>query len=553
MNINPTENYYKRLRMLENERRSWESHWRDLSDYLMPRSARFLQGDSTPNDGAKRNDKIIDGIATRSVNALAAGMQGGLTSPARPWFRLVTPDAAMMEYKPVRLWLEAVRTRMLEVFSRSNFYDVIHSIYKELAVYGTAALLEEEDFDNVVRFKAFTIGEYYLALDPLYRVDTLYRQFYATVSQLIGKFGEKNCSDSVVRLFKEGQKDSWVKVVHCIEPRDDAESGRGNGKMPWKSVYFEWGKARGDKLLGESGYEEFPVMAPRWDVVGSDIYGSSPGMDALGDVMMLQEMQKDVLNAGKKMIDPVMNAPAAMKGQPLSVAAGDVNFVANPRESFTPAYQINYNMQQAEFKIERVQTAIRQAFFNDLFLMLANESKQMTATEVAERHEEKLLMVGPVLERLQAECLDPLIDRTFNIMKRADILPPPPPELQNIELKVEYISLLAQSQKLVGVTSIERAAAFAGNLVAVFPEIRHKFDSMEALDQYAEFIGVPPSIIKSDDEAKAAAEAEKRMINQQQAVESGGQMATAAKALSETKVGEAEQSMLDRMLGGVRQ
>ena len=291
-------------------------------------------------------------------------------------------------------------------------------------------------------------------------------------------------------------------------------------------------------------------MAPRWDAIGSDVYGSSPAMDALGDVKMLQQMQTDSISATYKMNNPVMNASPNMKGEPLTLSGGGVNFVKDTRDGFVPAYQTNFDVQKVEFKIQAVQTAIRQAFFNDLFLMLAGESKQMTATEVAERHEEKLLMIGPVLERLQAECLDPLINRTFNIMNRANLLPPAPQELSGSELKVEYISLLAQAQKLVGVTGIERLSAFAGNLAQVFPEVRHKFDAMEALDRYGEYIGVPASIVKSDDEAKAAADAEMKQTMAQRAAETGGQMADAAKKLSETKVGEAEQSMLDRMLGG---
>lgn len=556
--ISPTERYYKRLKMLESERKSWEGHWQDLSSYILPRTARFLSGDTTPNDGAKKNDKVIDGTATRAVKILAAGMQGGLTSPARPWFRLSTPDKTLMEKaKSVRVWLETCRDLMLDVFSKSNFYNVIHSLYQELAVYGTAAMLVEEDYENVIRCKAYTIGEYYLALDPLFRVDTFYRVFHATAGQLVGKFGIKNCSDPVAKLVEDGNQDTWVKVVHLIEPRETAVQEyylKPKNKKPWRSVYYEWGKARGDKILGEGGYEEFPILAPRWDVVGSDIYGSSPGMDALGDIKMLQAMQEDSINASYKMNNPVMNAGPGMKGEPHTLAGGEVNYVKDVQNGFAPAYQVNFDIQKAEFKIERVQRAIREYFFNDLFLMLAGETKTMTATEVSERHEEKLLMIGPVLERLQSECLNPLIDRTFNIMHRAGILPPPPPEMQGQELKVEYISLLAQAQKLVGVTGIERLSTFAGNLLqGGFTEIRHKFNASEAIDQYADFIGVPTSIIKSDEEANAADEAEKRMAQAQQAVETGGQMADAAKKLSETRVGETEQTMLDRMLGGPRQ
>ena len=51
------------------------------------------------------------------------------------------------------------------------------------------------------------------------------------------------------------------------------------------------------------------------------------------------------------------------------------------------------------------QNAIKQGFFNDLFLMILSD-KNMTATEVARRHEEKLAILGPVIERQNSEMLD---------------------------------------------------------------------------------------------------------------------------------------------------
>lgn len=549
----PTERYYKRFKLLESDRSSWDGHWKEISEYLLPISGRFLGGEERPNKGTKINDKIIDDTATYSIGILSAGMQGGLTSPARPWFRLAPSDPNMMENKAVRLWLETVRDRMLEVFSRSNFYDTIHSVYQELATFGTGVMHIEEDYDNVIRCRCYTVGEYYLALDKFYRVDTLYRVFWATAGQLVSRFGKENCSDSVVKMVENRQLDDWVKCCHVIEPRNDPDEKKGGKGMPWRSVYFEWGRNK-DKLLGEGGYEEFPVVALRWNVTGSDVYGRGPGMDALGNVKMLQRMQSQSLIALEKQINPPMNAPSSMKGvDPISIRSGEVNFVnaGQGQQGLAPTFLTNFNIQQVEAKIQQVQMAIGRAFFNELFITPQfNDQRQRTATEIAAIQQEKMLRLGSVLERVQSEGLGPIIDRVFNIMQRHDILPTPPEELADMDLKVEYIDILAQAQKLSALTTVERVATFAANMMQAFPEVRHKFDAMQAIDVYAENAGVAPTIIRSDDEAKASQAAEQQQQQMAQGLAMAEQGAAAAQKLGQTPVGEAEQTLLDRMLGG---
>lgn len=553
---NPVERYYKRFRLLEAERRSWDSHWKELSDYLMPISGRFLTGDTQPNQGTKLNDNILDGTATLASGILAAGMHGGLTSPARPWFRMRTGVPQLMEAKDVRVWLDSARDIMLEVFSRSNFYDSIFMVYQELGVFGTAVMLVEEDFENVIRCRVFTIGEYYLALNKHQRVDTLYRLFWATAGQLVSRFGRENCSDSVVRMVENRQNDQWVKCVHAIEPRDDFNADKGAKGMPWKSVYFEWGRDR-NKLLGESGYEEFPAIALRWSMTGGDIYGRGPGMDALGDVKMLQELQKKSLIAIGKMVDPPLNAPGNMKGTDIvTQRAGEVNFVpmGQGQQGVTPAVQVNFPVDKVEMKIAQTAQKIGRYFYNELFLTPEfGDGKNRTATEVSAIQQEKMLRLGAIMGRIQSEGLDPLIDRVFNICNRAGIFPPPPLALNGVDLKIEYIDLLAQAQKLVNTTAIERLATFAANLMPVFPEVRHKFDAQEAVDQYGESVGTPASVIRDDKEAAARQQAEAQQMANAQALANIQQATEATKNLADTPVGGAEQNMLDRLMGGSQQ
>ena len=199
-----------------------------------------------------------------------------------------------------------------------------------------------------------------------------------------------------------------------------------------------------------------------------------------------------------------------------------------------------------------IQERVNSAFYADLFLMLSmSDRRQITAREIEERHEEKLLMLGPVLERLNDELLDPLIDRTFAAMLRGGQIPPPPRELEGVDLKVEYVSILAQAQKMVALGAIDRLAMFAGTVAQITQQPVDKVDWDQAIDEYGQALGVSPRVIVPDDKV---AEARGARAQQQQAQQVAmmaqpmAQAASAAKAMSETKTGTG--SALDAVLGG---
>ena len=481
---------------LKSERSSWQTHWQEISDYLLPRSGRFYVTDR--NRGERRHNNIYDSTGTRSLRVLAAGMMAGMTSPARPWFRLTTSDPDLDESANVKQWLAEVQRLMLMVFSKGNTYRALHSMYEELGAFGTGASIVLPDYDDVVRHYPLTTGEFCIATDYRGQVNTLYREFDKTVGELVGEFGRDNVSQTVRNLFDRGNLDSWVTIIHAIEPRTDRDVTKRDPKnMAWRSCYFEHGMPEG-KFLRESGFRRFRAVAPRWATSGGDIYGNSPGMEALGDIKQLQHEQLRKAQGIDYKTKPPLQVPTSLKNRELDTLPGGATYVdtATPNGGIRTAFEVNLDLSHLLADIQDVRERIRGSFYADLFLMLAqNPRTNMTATEVAERHEEKLLMLGPVLERLHNELLDPLIEMTFETMLESGIVPPAPEELQGRELNVEFVSMLAQAQRAVATNSIDR---FVGNLGAVAqykPDVLDKFDSDKWADAYADMLGVDPELI----------------------------------------------------------
>jgi hypothetical protein len=555
---------------LKNERSSFDAHWKELGDYVLPRRPRFSLTDV--NRGDRRNRNIIDSTASLAVRTLRSGMMSGVTSPARPWFRLTTPDPGLSDQGSVKEWLHLVTQRMSTVFLKSNLYNTLPIVYGDLGVFGTAAMYVEEDFDDVIRTSSFPIGSYMVSKDYRGKINLFIREFRMTVRQLVEQFGSKlpngtidwtNFSQTVKNQWLNGNTEMWIDVIHVITPNEDYDPHKLHSKYKkFSSCYYEKGTqsngkgyltaADQDVFLSEKGYDFFPILAPRWEITGEDTYGTEcPGMIALGDIKALQMGEKRSAQAIEKMVNPPMIAPTALKNQKASILPGDITYVdiREANSGFRPVHEVNPRIIELEQKQEQIRSRVRRAFYEDLFLMLStSDRRDFTAREIEERHEEKLLALGPVLEQLNQDLLDPLVDVTFDIMLRQGLVPTPPQEIQGMPLRVEYLSVMAQAQKLVGIAGIERFAGFAGQVAQMAPEILQKIDTDQIIETYADMTSIPPAIIRSDEQTQALRAQAQKQAQAQQATEMLSSGSQAAKNLSQAKLDDGDNA-LARIIG----
>lgn len=553
----------KRKAALYQERRSWDSQAKECSRFVLPRAGRFELSDR--NKGDKRFLGVYDNTAIRANRVLSAGMMAGMTSPARPWFRLATPDPKLMELESVKLWLDQVTKLMRMVFAKSNLYKTLHSMYEELGCFGTAAAYICRDYENIVHSTALTFGEYAIGQNDRGVVDTLVREYEATVGNIVGEFGYENCSQNVQQAYNRGSLDQWVAVTHMVHPRKSKDNTKLDAKnKAFASIYFE-STSTDDKVLRESGYDSFPFVVPRWVTSGGDIYGSGPAMEALGPIKQLQHQQLRKSQAIDYKTNPPLQMPASYRDQEINTLPGGISYVdmVTAQGGIRSAFDVTIDLSELGRDIIDVRDQIESTFYSDLFLMLANDDRSgVTAREINERHEEKMLMLGPVLERLHNELIEPLIDLVFDAVLDAStengpLLPPAPDELKDMELKVDFISTLAQAQKQLGLGSIERFASFVGQMAQAKPESLDKLDSDQAIDIFADLIGVDPAIVVPDDkvsamrqERMAKAQQQEQMAQMAQMAQPMDQMASAAQKMGGTTAEEG--TALNTLLQGLQ-
>ena len=520
--------YRRRLSSLDRLASDYKPVWNALNEFLHPWSGRRLAGDTK-----QRHDRLIcanirNYAVGDAARICASALHGGLTSPAKPWFELTHPDAEMMENQAVKSWMDETQRIMRSTLAKSNFYSVIPNLYLEAVIYGTAAMIIDPDPETGVRFRHLTIGEYVLGIGEDLRVNSLYRRLDISASQLREKFGEDNpgFTAAVRDALTNGNLDEpTFTVIHAIQPVG-MFGGKPNKLFSHESVYFleSADDPEAQTVLAWRGHRSQPFVAVRWAATADDIYGYSPGMMSLPDDRMLQEIENDYANASEMSLKPPTTGPASLEPEIRDGQLTAGKYVpydaAGQKPAIQPILQVNYDFANTRVKIQDAVASIQGRFYNHLFLSILFNNKQMTATEVAQRLEEKAMVLGPMLERFQAELFAPILDREFVILYHEyGIIPEPPEELAGAELKVEYIGSLAQSVRMIGLTNVSNSLPLVMEMLKIDPAAAIKINVKEVIDDIATKANWPPKGIRPDDEceeieaaqaqaAQAAAQAE---------------------------------------------
>lgn len=555
-----------RLNMLRAWRNSWMMHYQLLESYILPRRGIFINtampSTNAMNRGQPINQSIVDPTGTYGMRRCAAGMMSGLMSPSRPWFKLkpkhferelAAPDA--------QTWFEDVEDRMYEVMGGSNFYDAGAQMFEDLVTFGTGPEIIYEDDQDIIRVYNPCCGEYFLQSSSANRVEAMYRQFVMTISAIVEMFGLENCPVDVQQMWqsKGGNLEVERLVCHAIEPNfaisnpGFGDAGVVAGDFTWREAYWVWGGSE-LKPLSFRGFMDQPHIAPRWAVTSNDAYGRSVGMDVLPDIMQLQTETLRKAEALEKMVRPPMLASIELKNEPSSILPGKVTYVnqLGPEKGMRPIYTVTPQIKEMMEDLQAIQTRIKEGFFNDLFMMLETAAnKNMTAYEVAQRQQEKLQVLGPVIERLQNEALGPAIKRIFSIMFRKDLLPPLPESLKGVPLGIEYVGMLALAQKAASTAALERFAGTMGNLTATDPSIADDWDRDEWVVEYAEGLSLPKRILNSPQKIAQLRQARQQQQQAQQVGPSALAAVQGAKTLADIPVGGG-QSALGQMLGAAQ-
>jgi len=539
-------NIEKRRQSLESARNSWIGEWREIRDNLMPDLGVFTLSPQQQGRGERTDSNILDSTGTMAAHYLAAGLMAGLSPANRPWFKLLPRDPDLATHAPVRRYLDDAEAAMYQVFGHSNFYNCAHHVYLELGTFNTAAQSILSDPMDAIITKTYTIGEYALGQNQAGRVNEWCRAYIMTADQMVDAFGMDELPPSVqadVRDSARGQNQHIV--VHYVGPNPGTDPEKMDAaSMPYVSLFYLDGKHE-NKFLRRGGFRQFPFQTPRWFVKPNDVWGVGPGRWALPDVKMLQRQTEDMLVGAAKLVDPptIATTDILANGGVNSVPGGVtvVNQMA-PGSAGQGARSLydNYrpDLSALSSLVINTQNMIRERFFANLFAsILMGSDTQKTAREIIERSNEKMTLIGPVVDRLQSEYLKPTVERTFSIIQEMGMLPDAPEELEGQELTISYKSILAQAQQMVGLTQMEQGFLFLGNLAKVKPEVLDKLDGDKLADSYWGALGAPSDCLHDENEVLEIRTERAKKEQLQEAAAYAQQGAQTAQTLGQTPAG----------------
>jgi hypothetical protein len=520
--------YQARLAQLKARRTGWEQTWRDIGTHMVP--YRLLFDTHEQNRGERRDTAIINSTPVQALKTQSAGLMAGVTSPARKWFTLTTVDAELAKNKAVKLYLTECEERIRTALQVGGFYTaLVNGTYLDLGSIGTAALFLEEGEPGKVRFEPLPVGQYYLDIDRDGKVDTCYRELKRTARQIVQKFGMENASEAVKNAYNRGQFDSLFDVVHAVQPNDEykhrALEVRYGGKF--SSCWFEPADAQSNRFLRESGYEEFPVLAPRWSTLPGDIYGRGPGWDVLGDCKELQHHE----TRKAEMIDKITAPPVVIRGANSRKASllphAQTHMPRGQDAAVEPIMEVEAAALAAmKDHIAEIEDRIESGMHADLWRRLVDDERNQraTATEVEGLRQEIMLMLGPFLQNADDGLLEPTVTRMFFILERNDLLPLAPEELAGQDLKVQFISIMHKMQQTTELISTRALLQELALLVQTHADAVDKIDGDALVDEIAEAVGVNPAVIRSKDEVAEV----RRVRAEAESVKQEGEAALAA-------------------------
>lgn len=533
--------FNRKIKELYEARREWEERWKEIRDYQLPFVGDFDNTADKTSPARRRDLRIAQGVAWLAAQVFAAGLMSGLTPPSRQWFRFAYKRPELNTNVEAMKVLDIRHEIVSYVLAKSNFYNAVHSVYLEMP-FGQAPLAVFYDPENGVRFQAMTIGTYALGVDGFGKIQTFARRYDMTLAQIIDCFGVDSLPERMRGLAdNEANLSKKYRVNWLVEPNDDRLPGyMDNLNMPYRSVY--WMEQSGDnEFLYVGGFEEWPVPVGRYLVNGLDAYGRGPGWFAEGDSKMLQMMKKDYLTAIELKIKPPMKGPASlMNNGGINLIPGGLTAVEDQVQQFVqPLFEVKLDLDHAAQEIIRTEDSIKRAYSADLFLMLDSikDTSRMTAREVMERTQEKMQQLGPVSERFQDEFLTLIISRVYNIVNRSGGFPPIPEELQDIigdeDIEIDYISPLAQAQKMSGLVNVEQAIAQVAQMAQIWPEVVKKVDPLATVSKYFEMLGAPAVMQRSNEAVQEIIEQEQKAMQEQQELQKGLAIAASAAPAAE--------------------
>ena len=526
---------------LESSRHNWESMWQDIGELTIPARADF---NTQRAKGENRRNRIFESTPVRSLTRFASGLHNMLVPSTIPWFIITTQNRQAAKDRDISLYLEELQRYVQDAFNTpsNNFHPAIHEYMQDMGAFGTAVMMVVDRPGEGPYYMTIPLYDCYLAINDLGRVDTLYRLYEHTAKELLDAYGPEALPESVINALEKNNAFKRFECVNVIKPSKHLNVPVPIN-MPYVSIFWLKGE---NKILSIKGFMEQPFICSRWDRNSMETYGRGPGMEALADIKMLNEMEKTFLKALQKAVDPPLMVPDDGFISPIRTTPGGINYfrAGMTKDDRIVPMPTPQRVDYAEAKMAKVRQSIQQSFYLDMLELPGPTAEdgdvmRFTATEIAARQRDRLSILGPIVARQEIEMLGPMIERTISVLGRGGFLPPPPPALMQNNMKLEYQNPVSVAMRSGELSSVSQLMQFMVPFAQIDPSIIRRFNTGKLAELGAEILRVPPSVLKSEEEIRMEMMQEQEMAQQQQALQQQIALAQTEESLSKAQANRA--------------
>ncbi len=527
---------------MESDRAVFDSHWREIEQYFSYQGQYFNNANTT--QGQKSTARIFDMTGPLAAERFAAAVTAMISPRTELWHGLKASDDGLKRFKSVRDWMDAARDNLFAAryAPAANFSGQSHTTYYDIGLYGTGCLFVDDVIGRSLLYRAVHLSEVYVSDDAAGRVDTVHRVQNPRIRHLAERFGLDVLPPKLRDLLEKGKGDSRVPIIHCVRPNAQYNPGRGDMRGKLLESYYVLPGERA--VLQEGGYRTMPYCIGRYTTSARETYGRGPGMLALPEVKMLNDMRKTIIRAAQKTVEPPLLAYEDSLMHAFDNRAGAINFGgldASGNQLVKPlmsAARVDIGMDQ----VAESRRVINSVFHIDLFQVLVDKPGNMTAFEAAQRAQEKGQLLGPTMGRIQSDLIETMIERELDIMAHAGQLPKMPREMieagmmqGRMPVGIEHTSPLNLLQRASQSAAIMRAFQTLGPLYQIDNSVLDLIDIEEAAKIIIETEGVPSRVLRDDDQVQQSRDQRDQQQQAASLLQAAPQAASAAKDIAQAQ------------------
>lgn len=514
-----------RFEKAKSHRSNWDHHWQEVADLTLP-TRQFSYEFSS---GEMRRNKIFNDTAPNAAQSLAAALSGMLTNTSVRWFGLTATNARLAQREDIKRYLHESTTLMLEYFdsNRSQFAVASHELYLDLVSFGTAVMYLNQEGDDLV-FQTRQLANFYIMENEAGKVTECYRNFRMSLRDAMDVFGDELPED-ILRMSDPNSgsynPDTEIEFVHAIYKRQERDPYKMDfTNKPFASMYVE---VSTKEVVREGGFDRMPYLVPRWSKAAEEMYGRGPAMHVLPGIKVANAMSRTLLEAAELAIRPPLMVPANSIEGPIRTSPGSILYYRSGQREIPQPLISGANPAIGQNLLDKQEARIEQAFFLDKLTLPMND--RMTATEIIERRQQGLMSAAPVLSRLYAEWLNPIVEGTYGWMRSSGMLPPPPEDLKGSGMGIEYRSPMASSKRSAESQAFLQSLQVVLPLLQANPQVLDNINADQAVRSIMFNNGVNPDLLRPEEEVQAMRQGRQQQQAQAMQAQAVQQQAMAAR------------------------